>query len=324
MVQVHYRILVDGIDVTSGLNDRLLSLRITDESGLTSDSLVLKLDDRDYLIEWPIHGAEVEVYLSVNSISFQSMGVFVVDEIEHAGPPQVLTIRAKACDMRASMKAPKTRSWDAITIGSLIQTIAAEHGLTAKVAEEFTGYKISHLDQSNESDLHLLARLAKELDAIAKPIRNYFVFVPKGTAKTFTGIDMPVIEISASQIQQHRITQTERAKFGSVTANWHDVDAANKLSVTIGDDHPSFSLRHTYSSQEEAIYAAKAKLSKLNRGTASLSLTLLGNPFIQAEGQLLLSGLRTPINGKWVVDRVEHQLDSGGFITRCEASVPQS
>lgn len=324
MGSFNYRVLADEIDVTSTIQDRLLSLRITDESGLTSDSLEIKLDDRDYAIEWPRHGAEITVYLSTHLHGFLSMGIYVVDEIEHSGPPQTMTIRAKACDMRASMKAPKTRSWEAVTIASLVQTIAAEHGLTAKVSDGLGSILMPHLDQTNESDLHLLARLAKDHDAIAKPVREYLVFVPKGSATSFTGKEMPVVNILASDIQQHRVSQTERARFGSVTAYWHDVDRANKQPVTIGDNLPSFALRHTYSSQDEAIYAAKAKLSQLGRGTASLSLTLLGNPFVQAEGRLLLKQVRLPVNGKWVVDRVEHQLDSGGFITRCEASIPSN
>ena len=324
MGQLTYRVLADKVDVTSLIQDRLLSLRITDESGLTSDNLEIKLDDRDMAIEWPKHGAELTVFLSTSSDGYLSMGIYVVDEIEHSGPPQTMTIRAKACDMRASFKAPKTRSWESVTIASLVHTIAAEHGLIAKVSDSFGSILIPHLDQTNESDLHLLARLAKEHDAIAKPVREFLVFVPKGTAKSFTGIGMPAVKISAPDIQQHRIVQNERANFGSVIAYWHDVEMGDKQVVKVGADDPEYSLRHTYSTEVEAIAAAKAKLVQLSRGTASLSLTMLGNPFIQAEGKLQLTGLRAPINGEWVINRSEHQIDSGGFVTRCEASIPAS
>ena len=322
MGQIDYRILADTVDVTSTISDRLLSLRITDESGLTSDCLELKLDDRDYAIEWPSHGAELNVFLSANAVGFLSMGIYVVDEIEHSGPPQIMTIRAKTCDMRSSLKTPKTRSWDAITLGALVQTVAVEHGLTAKVGEGFAGIDIPHLDQTNESDLHLLARLAKEHDAIAKPVREFLVFVPKGTAKSFTGKTMPVIDVAASQIQQHRCSQTERAKFGSVTAFWYDLRSAEKQSVTIGIDLPAFSLRNTYSCEEEAVNAAKAKLVQLGRGTATLSLIMIGNPLVQAEGRICLNGLRSPLNGDWVISRAEHQIDASGYLTRCEATIP--
>ena len=324
MGQLNYRVLADKVDVTSLIQDRLLSLRITDESGLTSDSLEIKLDDRDMAIEWPKHGAELTVFLATSSVGFLSMGIYMVDEIEHSGPPQTMIIRAKACDMRASFKAPKTRSWDDVTIAGLVQTIATEHGLTAKVSDAFCSVLIPHLDQTNESDLHLLARLANEHDAIAKPVREFLVFIPKGTAKSFTGIGIPAVNISASGIQQHRIAQTERAKFGSVVAYWHDVEKGDKQTVKVGADEPEYSLRHTYSTEAEAISAAKAMLMQLSRGTASLSLTTLGNPFIQAEGKLLLTGLRAPINGEWVINRSEHQIDSSGFVTRCEASIPAS
>ena len=324
MGQLTYRVLADKVDVTSLIQDRLLSLRITDESGLTSDSLEIKLDDRDMAIEWPKHGAELTVFLSTQAIGFLSMGIYVVDEIEHSGPPLTMTIRAKACDMRASFKAPKTRSWESVTIASLVQTIAAEHRLIAKVSDAIGSVLIPHLDQTNESDLHLLARLANEHDAIAKPVREFLLLVPKGTAKSFTGIGMPGVKVSGSDIKQHRIAQTERAKFGSVVAYWHDVEKGDKQAVKVGADEPEYSLRHTFPNKAEAISAAKAKLVQLSRGTASLSLTILGNPFIQAEGKLQLTGLRDPINGEWVIKRSEHQIDSGGFVTRCEATIPVS
>ena len=47
------------------------------------------------------------------------MGAYTVDELELSGPPQTLTIRARAADLRQSLKAPKTRAWDATTLGAL-------------------------------------------------------------------------------------------------------------------------------------------------------------------------------------------------------------
>jgi phage protein D len=62
----------------------------------------------------------------------------------HSGPPNTITIRGKAADMRASIKAPKTRSWDSLTLGALVQTIAGEHGLTATISEQLALIAIEH------------------------------------------------------------------------------------------------------------------------------------------------------------------------------------
>jgi phage protein D len=45
---------------------------------------------------------------------------------------------------------------------------------------------------------------------------------------------------------------------------------------------------------------------------------------LQAEGKLRIAGIRDPVDGEWVINRVEHQLDSSGLQTRCDAEVPNN
>src|SRR5690554_3922674 len=111
-----FRILADRQDITARIRDRLLSLRITDEAGIQSDTVEILLDDRDGRIEWPAHGVELEVFLGDGRSGLSRMGLYVVDEVEHSGPPSSLTIRGKAADMRAAIKAPRTRSWHGSTV----------------------------------------------------------------------------------------------------------------------------------------------------------------------------------------------------------------
>ena len=107
-----YRILADGKEITALIRDRLLSLKIEDNAGTQSDTLTLMLDDRDPAITIPRTGARLEVYLGYQETSLQRMGSYTVDEVTLSGSPNTLTIRAKAADMRKSLKACKRRSWD--------------------------------------------------------------------------------------------------------------------------------------------------------------------------------------------------------------------
>lgn len=323
-MQPDFRIIADAQDITEVIRDRFLSLRLTDESGTQSDALEIQLDDRDSIIEWPAHGAELVVSLGVTKENLIAMGVYTVDEIEHAGPPQTLTIRAKAADMRASLKAPKSRSWDNLSLGDLVRTIAAEHELEPKIEEALDGFALEHLDQTDESDLHLLTRLAREHGAVAKPVAGNLVFVPKGEARSVTGQAIDTLEVLPTHIQRHQFTQAERGKYSAVKAFWHDANNAEKQSIIVGDGEPVFAIRHSYSDAQQATAAASAKLKSLMRGIATLSLTLLGNPLIQAEGKLRVGGIRDPVNGEWLVTRVEHQLDASGLQTRCDAEVPNN
>ena len=320
----NFRILANQQDVTNTLRDRLLSLRITDEAGTQSDTVEIQLDDRDATIQWPRHGAELDIFLGADESQLTRMGLYIVDEIEHSGSPSTLTIRGKAADMRASIKAPKTRSWDGITLGALVKTIAGEQGLTAKIANQLASFPVGHIDQSNESDLHLLTRMARQHGAISKPVAGFLVFVPKGESKSATGQSLPLMDIPKHHITRHRMSQAERGKYPSVNAYWHDSNTAEKQRVVVGEGKPVYAIRHTYNNAQEATNAALATLQRLQRGIATLSLTLLGRPKLQAEGRIRIAGIRDPVNGEWIINRVEHQLDSSGLQTRCDAEIPNN
>ncbi len=318
-----FRILADSQDITDRIRDRLLSLRVTDEAGIKSDTVDIKLDDRDALIAWPEHGAELEVSLGYKETGLTRIGLYVVDEVEHGGPPNALTIRAKASDMRHSLKAPRTRVWDNVTLADMLTTIAGEHGLVPKIGESLAAVSYAHIDQTEESDLHLLTRLARENSAVTKPVAGNLIFTPRGESKSISGQELPTIQILASQIQRHQMTQADRGKYAAVLTHWHDPIKAERVPVKVGQGEPVYTLRHTYPDNDQAIRAAQAKLEALQRGTGTLSLTLIGNSDLMAEAKLELKGIRDRVDGEWLIQSVEHQFDNQGFVTRIEAETPK-
>ena len=156
-------------DVTAAVRERLLGLRVSDEEGYRSDTVEISLDDRGGMVELPRRGAELKVELGYEESGRVSMGRYTVDEVELSGPPATISIRAKAADMRATLKQRKTRSWHQISIGDLVATVAAEHGLESRTAEDLRGIVLPHVDQTDESDLHLLTRLGEQYDAEGRP-----------------------------------------------------------------------------------------------------------------------------------------------------------
>ena len=58
-----FNIWAQGNLITGLIKQRLISLRITDEAGITSDSVEICLDDRDSLIEMPSSGSKLQVHL---------------------------------------------------------------------------------------------------------------------------------------------------------------------------------------------------------------------------------------------------------------------
>lgn len=295
---------------------------MTDEAGRQSDSAELTLDDCGGAIELPPKGAKMTVSLGYQGREETVTGTYVVDEFELSGPPVALAIRAKGADMRAELKAQKTRSWGEVTLGDLVSRIAADHGLQARVGSALRGIAIPHLDQAGESDLNLLTRLAGDHDAVAKQSGEYLLLVPRGEAASATGKPMPAIEVRPQDASRWRVTLADREAYSSVTARWHDPKTGERKAETAGSGDPAWAIRRAYPSASEASEAARAKLAQLARGTALLAVDLSpGNPVVAAEAELRLAGFRPGADGSWTCQRVIHKLDRGGFSTAVEATV---
>lgn len=318
-----FTITADSVDVTSAIKDRLLALRLTDEAGFKSDTLDIKVDDRDGLLAIPRTGAELSVNLGYQGLGLRFMGIYVVDEYELSGPPATMIIRARAANLRASLKAPKTRPWHETTIREIVETIASEHGYSSSITPALGDTPIPHLDQTAESDANLLTRLGRDHDAVSKTANGFLIFTEKSSGRSSSGSLLPSVSLVASQLTSYRMTAPERGKFESVTAHYHDTSTAMKVPVTAGSGTPVYVIKHTYPNANQALSAATTRLDSYTRGLSVLNLTLPGRETLVAETRLTLSGLRTGVSGEWVITRVVHTLDTNGFTSRLDAEVPK-
>ena len=81
-----YQISADDTYITKLAQSCLMSLTISDEIGLVSDTMTLELDDRDSAFVLPAFGAVLDVVLGYDELF--PMGKFVADEIELKTAPQ--------------------------------------------------------------------------------------------------------------------------------------------------------------------------------------------------------------------------------------------
>lgn len=309
-----------GTDITGNIADRLISLSISDEAGITSDRFDLSLDDRDHALGWPGAGVQLEIALGYRETGgARTMGRYTVDEVESSGPPAALSLRGAAADMLASLKSQRRADYDGKTLGEIVRTIAARHQLTPQIAARFESQPVEHLDQTDESDLHLLTRLAEQFGATAKPAAGRLLFVEAGSGLDATGAAMSAIAISRVQVLSWRASEQERQFYSRVEARWKPARKHATQTVIVGDGDPSTTLRNAFRSEAEAKRAAEARLGKMARARTALSLSLPGDPELIAERPITLSGFRDGVDGDWIVSRAEHRLDSSGYSTSIDA-----
>ncbi len=130
-----FMLTLNSQDITSNFSDRLISLTMTDNRGFEADQLDIELDDTDGKVELPLRGAVLTLWLGWQGSALLNKGDFTVDEIEHRGAPDTLTIRARSADFRGTLNSRREESWHDTTIGELVSTIAKRNKLTASIAE---------------------------------------------------------------------------------------------------------------------------------------------------------------------------------------------
>ena len=318
-----YRVEVDGSDITGILVKRLISLNLSDAAGVQSDRVTILLSDAELIsrLREPSVGAELKVWLGYG-FSLKYMGLFIADRVEISGPPDVMSISAVASihgettSGKTVVTEQKNRSWPVgTTLGALVSEVAADHGMRPAVSPSLSGIELPHIDQVDESDIHLLSRLALDLDAIAKPGDGQLVLAKRGESLSVGGQPMPTVPIALGDVSSWRSSRSLREAVGQVIAVWHDLDAGVPVECTTGSGTPIQRLKQRYPSREAAQRAADAEFARTSRAGRALQLQMPGNPDLVAEGTVNLSGFRSYLDGAWLVTRVEHSIDGSGY--RC-------
>jgi uncharacterized protein len=314
-----FKITVNGSDITGIVNDRLVSLTVTDEAGVKSDRVEIVLDDRDQRLAIPPRGATMSVQLGYTD-RLVDKGTYTVEEVEVSGPERLMVLRANAVGASKGAGAAKERSWDDTTLGAIASSIASRRGWTPAVSKDLAEIRIEHIDQ-HENDLQFLSRLAADNGAVAKVVGGRLIMAPHGEAKTVSGKEMTAVTVLASDVSDWSLMLTTRGNYKGVKAVYHDLDKAQRGEAIAGEDTDNtHNLPHTYATKAAAERAAKAKLKSVQRGKDKFSITSMpGNPLLVAETKLIPKGFRAGVDDlEWSVITVTHRITDGGYICSVE------
>lgn len=215
-----YMLTLDGEDITQNFSDRLIGLTMTDNRGFEADQLDIALDDTDGLVELPPRGASLTLWLGWQGSALVNKGSFTVDEIEHRGAPDTLTIRGRSADFRGSLNSRREQSWHDTTLGVIVETIAQRNKLTASVADALKAIAIPHIDQTQESDAAFLSRLAERNGASVSVKTGKLLFLKAGSAMTASGKPIPQMTVERGDGDRHQFAIADREAYTGVTAKW--------------------------------------------------------------------------------------------------------
>ncbi len=331
-----FMLMLESKDITGNISNRLINLTMTDNRGFEADQLDIELDDTDGLVELPIRGAVLSLYLGWKGFALVGKGKFTVDEVEHRGAPDTVTIRARSADFRGTLNSRREESWHDTTLGAVVSTIATRNNLTASIADSLASISIPHIDQSQESDAKFLTRLAERNGAEVSVKVGKLLFLKAGRGVTASGKAIPQVTITRGDGDRHQFAIADRGAYTGVTAKWlHTKDPKpQKQKVKLkrkpkeqhlralqhpkakpvakkatkeqepregeymaGEADNVFALTTIYATKAQAMRAAQAKWDKLQRGVAEFSITLaLGRADLFPETPVRVSGFKRVID----------------------------
>ncbi|MEI9428747.1 phage late control D family protein [Mesorhizobium sp. Cs1299R1N3] len=322
-------ITVDGKPVSGLFMSRLISVTVSDKEGTRSDTISLKLDDSNPFAEIPRRGAKISVAMGYVESGAQSLGDFVVDEVDLECLPYALSITGKAADMRETLKEHKNRHWDDKTVKDIVGEIAGDHGLSPAVADDVGAHSYKWFGQVDESDMSVLDRLATRHDGLFTVKQGRLIFAKKGAGKSASGKAVGDFVLTPDKIVQGtcKISISDRGSFGKVVGYYQDKDDAERKEVEVesdvSDSPAVYRLREAFSSEEEAKKAAKSKSNNLSRGGITTAVTAIGDNSIRAGGVYSYSGVRPGVDGiPWIIETAEHSFSkTDGYKTAIQGKV---
>ena len=318
-----FRIVANGSDITSLINDRLLLLRTTDKPGMESDEFELRIDDRDGLVTLPTRGAGIEVYLGYAETSLVRLGRYVVDEIEVSGPPDTIVIRGKASDMRGTGKSIRSGGWEDVPLSKIVSDIAARNGWAPACT---VATKVVRADQLHESDFSFVTRLAKQYDCTAKVGDGKLMVMQRQAGLSASGKVIGAITITRSDVSRWQFRLGDRNAHKAVAAKHQDKKTGKLSVVSLDNDDVLDGLpavhtdRHIHPNKTAAESAAKARLAAFNRSTAGVRLEMPGRTDLFAERSLNAQGFKVGLDGEYLVDSVEQTFTQAGWSTTVECN----
>jgi len=306
MITPEFTLIANGTDVTSKINLDASKISFEDEAGTVADEIRLVIEGS---FKKPKYEDELRLYIGTKEKGQFFCGVFKVQTSTYKkGAQNCMEITATAVDFSKSIKVKRNRSYENVSVKKIVELIAKRS--ECEVSSDFDDIYVIHEEQTSESDLHFLKRLASSYNALFSLKNNKLVF--KKRMKDGKKSDaLPRFPLELDELTSVSIENTNKTLYNSCKAIWRDTKDNEQKSVIVGSEQPMKVIKDSFESKADAKTKAQAALDKANAGTKVGDISCAGFT-IYAGGILDLSGTFED-DGEYEIKSVNHTLDSNGW-----------
>lgn len=346
--QARVQIAFDGVDISSDVNQDLISMRYIDSEEDEADDLQLILNDREgrWLNRWLDDTLIAQLNTEVGDKKTKGLaitasilcdnwikpgdsmkldcGAFALDSISASGPPHVITIKASSLPDRNGIRSTfRSKSWENYRLSGVGKEISGRAGL-GFIFDSGYDPTFPHKEQNEQTDMAFLKRMCNEAGCSLKISHGKVIIFDQ--SKYENQKEVAVIAKGDGSYTRYdlRSTQSDTAYTHCVVrylnpSNGKVIEgiAYNEGYKTDGDNNGLVVTGHKVASAAAAKELAEKLLRLKNKFEKTGRFTMVGNPSLVASEVLQLSEWGA-FNGRFVIKRTTHDVSASGYKTDVE------
>ena len=313
-----FKIEYNQKDITKDVSNQVLNIEYTDYEHGQSDEITITFDDTQKLWQssWiPSKGDSLRVFIGYEGEKLLNCGVFEIDEIEFATPPDILTVKALATGITKALRQNNSVAYENKTLKQIASEIAQKHSLS--LVGEIEDVRVERITQNQERDLTFLKKLAEQYGYIFKIAEGNLVFYK---TEKLTGADAAKI-LYRTDLSRISLTEKTSKNYKAVTVSYHNPKTGKKITATAKNEKcvkgDTLKITERCENKQQALLKAKAALAKGNN-TIEGSIDLVGTPNLIAGLNIELKDLGY-FSGKYHITQTRHFIDrTSGYRTSLE------
>jgi hypothetical protein len=323
MLKPIFKIEYENKDITAHISPNVLSVSYTDFEHGQSDEMEIQVEDKDNLWKsswYPSKGDALKLNIGYEGEKLLNCGSFEIDELEFTSPPDTITLKALAANIKKSLRQSNSVAYENKTLKQIAQEIANKHNL--KFVGNIKDVKIKRITQHKKRDLEFLKNLAEEYGYIFKISDNKLTFYETAKLKNTNS----AVIINKSDLISFNIRDKTHEQYKSCEVVYHNPKTKKAVTSKINGNSSkadSLKLNSRCENKEQAILKAQASMDK--NCPVEGSISVMGNPHLVAGLNIELKGLYH-LSGKYHITQAKHSIDrTSGYKTDLEiVAVPPS
>ncbi|WP_033915521.1 phage late control D family protein [Campylobacter sputorum] len=297
-VKPKIKILYNGVDKTADMH--WTNINIDDNESDLADVVSLTLVWQNLL---PRFKDSIDIYVDDNFL-----GHFIIANIR-ADYKKSISVEAVSVDMMSDFTKNKNRTFEAMSYGEILQSIANENGYETKLDFERLNEVIT-LEQHDKSDMNICKEIADTLELTFCVKNKHLIFYDRTQERERISYDLNADEV-ISLSWEHVYKEI----YNSCEVKWQDTKDGITKIARYGNEEPILRITSMCKDETSALKMAQSRLKAQKNKELSGNLSVIGRPW-SAGAYLDLS-----IDGetkRYTIKKVTHQISKSGWITNAE------